>query len=276
MRVMLSNASALRLEEFRDLILQQKRPEVIPPQTIASGAFTYESEKCRIAVYADAPGSLKGKLNAPALIFVFSGREMDVSYDIGGKEVPINNIGAAVIPGETAYEIRHSGLLFIATVPSKEGSPWLQKPVGFTHRNIMRNLRQGCNKIVAPRNMYDDAHPRGGEVIDLEDHKYLIIGAPNQEFSAGNSRSPQDFHAHTTSEEIFVTFSGMRMKYITDGEENAVTAKPGSMLIVPTMVPHMSQMFSEKPTFVIKGGSKPIVDDKILIPPSTLKSIERF
>ena len=207
----------------------------------------------------------EGKTNS-GIYFVFSPEEFNLSYKLDGKSYSMK-VSAAGLPGGAECSIDHTSAVYVSGI--SEGSAKevkIRAPVGFTHENITNNLKHGKpNKLVVPSKMNNEVLLEEGSVAGGTGN-YLFIGPENQEFSAGNSSSPQDFHLHKYTMEAFVTFSGMTLVYAGEnGQLNETRAKPGDIIIVPSGVAHYSIMSGLEPTYVMKASSNPIKTDKYIV-----------
>ncbi len=204
------------------------------------------------------------------LYFIFGSEEFSLSYKTDGKSYSMN-VSAAVLPGGSECLIEHLNTVYISGISegaSKDTK--MRLPVGFTYWGITNNLMPGKpNKLVVPENMSNEMLLEEGSVAGGKGN-YIFLGPENQEFSAGNSTSPQDFHMHKHAVEAFVTFGGMKMIYAAeDGQLKETKAIPGDIIIVPAGVAHYSIMYGNEPTYVMKASPKPIKTDKYIIDAST-------
>ena len=200
------------------------------------------------------------------LYFIFGSEEFSLSYKMDGKSYSMK-VSAAVLPGGSECLIEHQNTVYISGI--SEGSSKdtkMRVPVGFTYESITNNLRHGKpNKLVVPDNMNNEMLLEEGSVAGGKGN-YIFLGPENQEFSAGNSKSPQDFHMHKYAVEAFVTFGGMTLIYAGEaGQLKETKAMPGDITIVPAGVAHYSIMYGDAPTYVMKASPKPIKTDKHLV-----------
>ena len=166
----------------------------------------------------------------------------------------------------SAYSIECKGIVYVGRIARRAAEDCtLCAPVGFTAYNIGYQLpKYGYNKLVVPMNINGEINATGGERLDLQEPKYLILGPKNQEFSVGNSMSPQDFHIHRSLVESYTTFSGMTLHYAINGAVESLRMEKGDTVVIPSGIFHYAQMHGKEPTFVIKASSESI-DDKFAI-----------
>lgn len=255
-------------EDVKGVLMQSRRPLVVPNPG-RSGSEAYVRDKF-IFNAVDTPcfGALTGYGSDKGMHFIFSQNPLSISYapDTKSKRVQMAGINAVAIPGHVAYQLDYTGTIYVGKIAQDAAlESDLYAPVGFTMSNIIRQLQKfGSNKLVVPRNINGEINATGGERVDEQERKYLVLGPDNQEFSVGNSMSPQDFHVHATLVESYTTFSGMNVYYAMNGAIESINAAKGDTVIIPSGVPHYAQMLGTEPTFVMMASSKPIFDKFVI------------
>ncbi len=221
-----------------------------------------------LEIRRDAGREISGMTNGrSSLLFAFSNAEFDISYkdEAGGSTTA--KVHAAVIPGKTEYRIHANGNLHLFSAVYGLASGKIGRTIGYTKDYIQRHLEPGkSNKLVVPRHVYGEELAFGGERIDSGQTKYVVLGAANQEFSAGNSGSPQNTHVHLNLVETYTTFSGMTMWYMAGGKVERMEVDSGETVVVPNRVAHKVKMHGIEPTFVTMAGKGEIFDDKFVMP----------
>lgn len=272
------------LSELRSILFQTARVDVYTkPEShdlIWTSSKTNDHPSWWFRVEADAQRQIPAHIHRhDGPLFVFSEGTLSITYDKRGRRGTIENASAAVIPTGTSYEIKHSRPLYAALVSTDEHDG-ITHPVAFTRANIDRHLQEKVDggkgvayKFVVPKHMNGETRARGGEFVEEHHARHLIVGPSNQEFSAGNRLSPQDFHVHKRTTEIFVSFGGMQLYYIAEGAFHQQRVGPGSVVIVPEGVAHYTGLRTDKPTFVIKGSKFPIVKDNFVLPNGVMQRV---
>ena len=221
-----------------------------------------------LEIRRDARQEISGMTNGTGnLLFAFSNAEFDISYKDEAGSSTTAKVHAAVIPGQTKYRIHANGTLHLFSAVYGLTSGKIGRTIGYTKEYIQNHLEPGkANKLVVPRHIYGEELAYGGERMDSVQTKYVALGTANQEFSAGNSNSPQNTHVHLNLVETYTTFSGMTMWYMTRGRVERIEVDSGETVVVPKGVAHKARMHGIEPTFVTMAGNKDIFGDKFVMP----------
>ncbi|MDE1851124.1 MAG: hypothetical protein KGH69_00340 [Candidatus Micrarchaeota archaeon] len=247
--------------ELRDITAQARRPLMASERDMDSTRWNYRSGGLLFSMHRADHGTHSAMQLHDGLMYALSEEGMRVSYGRNGSSSAMEDAGAVVIPKGVEYEIDHSAPLYTAKV-SARGWDGIRKPVGYSPANIGKHLQDGkAYKFVVPMHVNGEVLANGGEFVEKHHDKHIVLGPSNQEFSAGNSLSPQNFHVHMKTIEIFVTFSGLDVYYFAGGNLEKMSVPQGSVLIIPEGIPHFTVMKDERPNFVIKGSSEPIIND---------------
>ncbi|MDE1823787.1 MAG: hypothetical protein KGH74_00625 [Candidatus Micrarchaeota archaeon] len=253
-------------KELKAVLAQAKRPIAVSHEEIGSERWTYRTRMLMFSIHRIENGTHSGVQEHDGLMFALSHEKMGISYRSRRKESRVDNVSAVVIPKGVEYELSHKAPLYTARV-SARGWDRVTEPVGYSPANIDRHLQSGnAYKFVVPKHVNGEVLAKGGEFVGEHHEKHIVLGPSNQEFSVGNSLSPQDFHVHMKTTEIFVTFSGIEVYYFARGGLETMYVAAGSVLIVPKGVPHFTVMRNEKPSFVVKGSDASIIDDNFRLP----------
>ena len=263
-------AMAIKFNEFSDgelrlALMQSKRPTLIrSPDPDSVSMVSYSNGKMRLLIMNSIESkTINGNKSEKGMHFIFSDSPFNISYsNERTKKARMEGINAVAIPGQTFYSIEFKGTVYVGRI-SKEAAKdcAISAPVGFTAYNIGYQLpKHGYNKLVVPRNINGEINAVGGERLDRQEPKYLILGPDNQEFSVGNSMSPQDFHIHSVLVESYTTFSGMTLHYAVNGEMDSIKMGRGDTVVIPRGVFHYAEMHGTEPTFVMKASAESITD----------------
>ncbi|MDE1860393.1 MAG: hypothetical protein KGH72_01615 [Candidatus Micrarchaeota archaeon] len=250
--------------ELDRVIAQEKRPIIIDRED--EGRHSHDAMRLRI-LRRDGIGAVE-EATGEGFTFAFSAGSFNMGFGSNGNSGEIGNVHAAALPGGTRFRIEHSELLYIGSVSTgAQRGGELRSPIGFTMPYIMKHLENGkANKMVVPEQMNGDVKAAGGERVHRQSRKHVVVGPENQEFSAGNARSPQQFHVHMSLVEAYIPMGGMDLYYVSQGRVERVRMEPGDIAVLPSGVPHFVEMFGDKPTFVLMASARPIKGDKFLLP----------
>jgi mannose-6-phosphate isomerase-like protein (cupin superfamily) len=206
------------------------------------------------------------------LVFAFSRYPFTVTYRTeSGEERIMEEVNAVTLPKGIEYSIRNCSELNLNSTSNRAGGvtgETISLPVGYTIGHINRHLAEGrmVVKMAVPAHMFGEAVAHGGEVVEENNEKHIIIGPQNQEFSAAGSKSPQDFHVHMGLVETYTSYGGMLLYYVYRGKLEAMEVRPGETLVVPPNVIHIAEIYDTEPTFVTMSGMRSIREDKFVIP----------
>ncbi|MDE1859323.1 MAG: hypothetical protein KGH67_02240, partial [Candidatus Micrarchaeota archaeon] len=218
----------------------------------------------------NSPGTVGGRTMKMdgGLLFAFSNEPFDLTYGSdNGEKGEMQGITAAIIPAGITYKITHNGSLHIASsnLGMQSESP-ISKPVGYTMSYIKTHLNSAkANKLAIPLLMNGEVVTTGAERVDGNE-KHVVIGPKNQELSAANSMSPQDYHVHMRLTETYTTFSGMTLEYTIGKTKQRIEVGVGETIIVPAVVVHKVELHGIEPTFVTMSSRTGIREDKFIIP----------
>ncbi len=250
---------------IRSALMQSKRPTLIRnPDPDSVSMVSYSNGKMRLLIMNSAdPKSVNVNRSEKGMHFIFSESPFSISYsNEKTTKARMEGINAVAIPGQTSYSVDFKGTVYFGRIAQESAQACsLSAPVSFTAYNINHQLpKHGYNKLVVPRNINGEINASGGERLDKQEPKYLILGPDNQEFSVGNSMSPQDFHIHSILVESYTTFSGMTLHYAINGGMDSIKMGKGDTVVIPSGVFHYAEMHGTEPTFVMKASSESIAD----------------
>ena len=250
---------------MRSALMQSKRPTLIRSPDLGSVSMvSYSSGKMRLLIMNSAePKTIDGNRSEKGMHFIFSESPFSINYsNERTKKASMDEINAVAIPGQTSYSIKFKGTVYVGRIAQESAQDTaISAPVGFTTYNINYQLpKHGYNKLVVPRNINGEINASGGERLDRQEPKYLILGPDNQEFSVGNSISPQDFHVHCVLVESYTTFSGMTLHYAINGVMDSIKMGRGDTVVIPSGIFHYAEMHGTEPTFVMKASAESIAD----------------
>lgn len=255
---------------LESVLTQAKRPDVIRKPHDVPEVF-HEGDNFSMRIFNGSSSGLVSGSAAQEFAFAFSPGPFTLEYGsrLGNAEGTMPEVHAVVIPSGTEYRIAHGDVLYLGTIftHSEENSS-LPGPVGYTMHNIAEHLSFGRpKKMMVPESRNDEILVKeAGVRIHDQEGKHILIGPRNQEFSAGNSKSPQDFHVHKRLEETYTTFSGMTLHYMAQGRYETIELDRGDTAVVHNGIPHYAVMSGEEPTFVMMASQHPIAKDKYIIP----------
>ena len=249
--------------EIRSALMQSRRPMLIKCPSAESTKACYSGKMRLLIINSEETKTVSGNWSDKGMQFVFSETPFSISYSNGNVErAKMEKINAVAIPGHTAYSIVCNGIVYAGRIAQEVAEECgISAPVGFTSHNIDHQLpKHGYNKLVVPMNINGEINAAGGERLDLQEPKYLILGPKNQEFSVGNSMSPQDFHIHRALVESYTTFSGMTLHYALNGAMESLKMEKGDTVVIPSGIFHYAEMHGKEPTFVMKASAESIAD----------------
>lgn len=266
-------------DEVRQALMQSKRPTLLKSPEINSMTSCSNGKMRLFVMNSQETKRISGTGQDKGMRFVFSQTPFSISYSNGRKkDAVMKEINAVAIPGHAAYSIECSGVVYVGSISQEVAAECdISAPVGFTSSNIDRQLpKHGHNKLVVPKNINGEINATGGERLDMQEPKYLILGPINQEFSVGNSISPQDFHIHKILVESYTTFSGMTLHYAINGAMDTLKMEKGDTVIIPSGIFHYAQMHGKEPTFVMKAGEESIFDKFAIFKEKSIAEISQL
>ncbi len=268
----------LLLNELRgrsEGVQTRKTPILIRRPAANAAAFLGSNLELSIIRYtAKTPRRSKHlSLSTKAPTMVMSEGKLDITWESSEKAGFFEKVNGTIAPSGTSLEIvlkKDQGTIYVASAHSSHDRTYntFALPVSFSHTDIQRHLDGPTPvKLMVPANPHGYTIAKPGSRLLSNGSRDLIIGPENQEFSAGNALSRQDFHAHTCLTEAYIALDKLTIFYVSGGKTGVIEASNGDAVIVPPGIPHYVVMDSKTPTFVVMGSNLPILGDKRVISP---------